>query len=125
MKGLLLRLTGFVLACALGILLLLFAMELLVFRDSRYGGLQAEQPSLEGDVFSVKLSGGEDLRLFKGYRCQVEGDTLYITVYSGDFYTSFRCRAWPVTIRMQDPALENVEQVCFRDGSSLKRIYPE
>lgn len=124
MKGLLLRLSGFVLACVLGLLLLLFALEL-AFRSSSYAELQIKRPALEGDTFSVRLNMDMALRLFKGCQYQVEEDTLYITVYSGDFYTSFRCREWPVTLRIQDTVVEGVEQVCLRDGTSVKRIYPE
>ena len=125
MKGLLLRLSGFVLACVLGLLLFLFALELLLFRGSSYAELRAERPSLEGDAFSVCLSSDAPLGLFKGYDCRVEGDALYLTVYSGDFYTSFRCLEWPVTLCMQDPALADVSQVFFQSGTSVRKIYPE
>lgn len=124
MKGLLLRLSAFVLVCVLGLLLSLFALEL-VFRSSSYAELRVESPSLEGVAFSVRLDMDTALRLFKGCRYQVEENALYITVYSGDFYTSLRCREWPVVLRIQDAAVEGVEQVYLRDGTSVKSIYPE
>ena len=124
MRGLLLRLSGFVLACVLGLLLLLFAVEI-ASTDSSYLMLSAANMALKEDSFSLRLSTTSSLRLYKGYGYEVEEDALYITVYSGDFYTSSRCREWPVTLCIQDPALEGVGRVYFRDGASVKKIYPE
>ena len=121
MRGLLLRLSGFVLACVLGLLLLLFAVEI-ASTDSSYLMLSAANMALKEDSFSLRLSTTSSLRLYKGYGYE---DALYITVYSGDFYTSSRCREWPVTLCIQDPALEGVARVYFRDGASVKKIYPE
>lgn len=124
MKGLLLRLSGFVVICILCILLALFALEMIT-TDSDYTVLSASNAALAEDSFSVQLSMDTALRLFKGYRYQVEADALYITVYSGSFYTSFRCREGPLTLRIEDAALAGVEQVYLRNGTSVKRIYPE
>ena len=123
MRGLLLRLSGFILSCVLGLLLLLFALEL-AFRTSSYADLQIKNPALRGDTFSVQLNSDTTLLFFKGCRCQVEENALYITVYSGNFYTSFHCQDWPVALRVQDAALEGVERVYLQDGASVKKIYP-
>ena len=85
---------------------------------------KSKTPLCGGDTFSVQLNSDTALLFFKGYRCQVEEDALYITVYSGNFYTSFHCQDWPITLRVQDAALEGVERVYLQDGASVKKIYP-
>lgn len=123
MRRLLLWLSGFVLLCTLCFLTALFVLDL-ACTNSSYAGLRSSDVVLEEDRFSVQLDTGDSSPLFKRCRYQVEENTLYLTVYTGYLGIYTRCRPWPVTVRIQDAALAQVDQICLRNGDSVKKIYP-
>ena len=65
MRGLLLRLSGFILSCVLGLLLLLFALEL-AFRTSSYADLQIKNPALRGGHLLRTAELGYSTAVFQG-----------------------------------------------------------
>lgn len=85
-----------------------------------FTSLYVEDISLTPEECSLKIDTWNSGIYFFGYKHFVEDRTLQITIYTGPYG-----KKWPVKINIADDALAEVERICFKNGQSMKQIYPQ
>lgn len=89
--------------------------------SSNYSGVSIENISLSKNIFSadaVMFSSGTS---FRKYEYQIDGSSLYITIYTG--LVTKKYSSGNMRIEITDPQLNQVDFVYLKDGEQTKMIY--
>lgn len=91
--------------------------------SSNYSGVSIENISLSKNIFSadaVMFSSGTS---FRKYEYQIDGSSLYITIYTG--LVTKKYSSGNMRIEITDPQLKQVDFVYLKDGEQIKLIYED
>lgn len=85
--------------------------------------LYVKSISLTSEKCFIEIDTWDSGIYFLGYDYFIEDKVLQITVYSEGLCLR-RGKPWPVKINIFDDALAEVNRICFKDGQTIKQIYP-
>lgn len=104
------------------VIALMLGFDLSMRRGTPTLDAEVEDIHLEDGRFSMTAGqGGNSGTSFRRFRYDIQDDALYLTLYSGLVYGSFRGDSLDITIR--DEGLCEVRRVYLRDGFNTKLIY--
>ena len=109
------------------LVLVFLLVSMLVFDSTMRRGaptldVSIEELVLEDNHFSLTASqGGNSGRSFRHSSYEIEGDALYVTLFSGLVYGGFRADRMRVDIRGSE--LNPVRLVYLRNGTAAKLLY--
>lgn len=88
-----------------------------------FTNLYVKSISLTSEKCFIEIDTWDSGIYFLGYDYFIEDKVLQITVYSEGLCLR-RGKPWPVKINIFDDALAEVNRICFKDGQTIKQIYP-